>query len=492
MSDMEEEPEVSSQDEQDEEETPSRRPKPTADEKKAEGNAKFVEKDWRGAIESYSDAIELNNKDPALYSNRAAAYLNILNCSAALKDCEKAIALDPTFIKAYVRGAKAKMHKGDFNGATELLNTIKNRPEGKRDPTITKELKLVEEVRARLATLTSSIRDEKWDQALSELEFVNTHMGDCEQVQILACETLIGQGLFSKANSLASKLYRVNPSNPAIMTIRAIAAYYTQQVDSAMKLFRQVLDQDPDNRKCHKYFKLVRLLEKKKEEGNAFFKVGKNQEAIDAYTEALTVDPANKEYNAILLGNRAAALLKLKQPIPALRDCEKALELKSDYTKIILRKAQILTDLERYQDAVRDLENASKNDPQNAEIAKQLRQAQVELKKSKRKNYYKILEVQKNADTATIKRTYRKLALLHHPDKNNETPEAHKTAEAKFKDIQEAYDVLSDDAKRAKYDRGDDIEDLGGGGGDPSEMFQHFFRGGGGGGGHGGHSFHFG
>jgi len=221
--------------------------------------------------------------------------------------------------------------------------------------------------------------------------------------------------------------------------------------------------------------------------------VGKNQEAIDAYTEALTVDPANKDYNATLLGNRSAALLKLKQRIPALRDCEKALELKSDYTKIILRKAQILTELERYQDAVRELENAAKNDPQNQEIVQQLRQAQIELKKSKRKNYYKILEVQRDVDITAVKRAYRKLALLHHPDKNNETPEAHKTAEAKFKDIQEAYDVLSDAGQRAKYDRGDDLEDMGGGG-DPSEMFQHFFRGGGGGGGHGhgGHSFHFG
>lgn len=462
----------------------------TADEKKEEGNARFKDKDWRGAIESYSEAIALNPKEPALYSNRAAAYLNILRCTEAIQDCEEAIRLDPGFTKAYLRAAKAKLHKGDFAGAMNMLETIKNRPEGKRDPTVHREMKLVEEVKEKYHELSASIKEEKWDQALSELDFVNTHMADSEAVQIMACEILIGQGLFNKANSLASKLFRNNSSNPVIMTLRAIAAYYTNQVDSAMKLFRQVLDQDPDNRKCQKYFKLVRLLEKKKEEGNAFFKAGKNQEAIDAYTEALTVDPANKDYNATLLGNRAAALLKLKQLVPALRDCEKALELKSDYTKIILRKAQILTDLERYQDAVRALEHAAKEDPQNAELARQLKQAQLELKKSKRKNYYKILEVNKDADTATIKRTYRKLALMHHPDKNNETPEAHKAAEAKFKDIQEAYDVLSDDTKRMKYDRGDDLEEMMGGGPDPSEMFQHFFRGGGGGGG-GGHSFHF-
>lgn len=64
-------------------------------------------------------------------------------------------------------------------------------------------------------------------------------------------------------------------------------------------------------------------------------------------------------------------------------------------------------------------------------------------------NYYELLEIQKNADKESIKKAYRKLALKYHPDRNQGDSEA----EAKFKLINEAYEVLSDDEKKAIYDR---------------------------------------
>lgn len=63
------------------------------------------------------------------------------------------------------------------------------------------------------------------------------------------------------------------------------------------------------------------------------------------------------------------------------------------------------------------------------------------------KNYYSILGVSASASTAEIKRAYRKLAVLYHPDKNPD-PRAH----ALFQDVNEAYDVLSDPEKRQTYD----------------------------------------
>jgi curved DNA-binding protein len=65
------------------------------------------------------------------------------------------------------------------------------------------------------------------------------------------------------------------------------------------------------------------------------------------------------------------------------------------------------------------------------------------------KDYYKILGLNKNASKDEIKKTYRKLARQYHPDMNP----GDKTAEEKFKEINEAYEVLSDTAKREKYDR---------------------------------------
>ena len=66
------------------------------------------------------------------------------------------------------------------------------------------------------------------------------------------------------------------------------------------------------------------------------------------------------------------------------------------------------------------------------------------------KDYYKILDLPKNADDDTIKRSYKKLALKWHPDRN---PTDKELAERKFKEIAEAYEVLSDKNKRAIYDQ---------------------------------------
>src|SRR5262249_32525359 len=66
-----------------------------------------------------------------------------------------------------------------------------------------------------------------------------------------------------------------------------------------------------------------------------------------------------------------------------------------------------------------------------------------------KQDFYETLGVGKTADADELKRAYRKLAMQFHPDRNA----GDKTAEQKFKDISEAYDVLKDDQKRAAYDR---------------------------------------
>lgn len=120
-----------------------------------------------------------------------------------------------------------------------------------------------------------------------------------------------------------------------------------------------------------------------------------------------------------------------------------------------------------------------------------------------KRDYYEVLGVQKGADAAEMKKAYRKLAMKYHPDRNPDD----KSAEAKFKELNEAYDTLKDDQKRAAYDQfghagaqgfgGGGSGGFGGGGfgggfggaGAFSDIFEEMFGGGGfAGGGRGGSS----
>lgn len=67
-----------------------------------------------------------------------------------------------------------------------------------------------------------------------------------------------------------------------------------------------------------------------------------------------------------------------------------------------------------------------------------------------KRDYYDVLGVSKGATPDEIKQAYRKLAMKYHPDLNKENP---KDAEEKFKEVSEAYEVLADQEKRARYDR---------------------------------------
>lgn len=110
-----------------------------------------------------------------------------------------------------------------------------------------------------------------------------------------------------------------------------------------------------------------------------------------------------------------------------------------------------------------------------------------------KRDYYEVLGVPKDADSKVLKKAFRKLAMQYHPDRNPDDPEA----EAKFKEVGEAYEVLSDDQKRAVYDR-HGHQGLKGQGYNPGfqdmgDIFSHFgdifgdiFGGGGGGGRRGG------
>ncbi|EOO04138.1 putative small glutamine-rich tetratricopeptide repeat-containing protein a protein [Phaeoacremonium minimum UCRPA7] len=455
------------------------------------GNKFFKEKNYARAIEEYTKAVELQPNSATYLSNRAAAYMSAAKYEAALEDCRRAADLDPQNSKILLRLARIYTSLGQPEEAMITFERI-------RPPPSAKDMAQAREMQQHIQSAQRSLQDGTGSMVLHALDMAERLLGvgarKPRKWQLMRGEAHLKMGnvnSLGEAQNVAMAILRNNSQDPEALVLRGRALYAQGENDKAVQHFRKALSCDPDFRDAIKWLRIVQKLDRMKEEGNSEYKAGRWQAAIDKYSQALEIDPSNRGTNSKLLQNRALCLTKLKQYDEAIRDCEKAISLDPSYTKARKTKANALGAAERWEDAVREWKSIAELDPEDRTIQKEVKRAELELKKSQRKDYYKILAVAKDADDATIKKAYRKLAIVHHPDKNP----GDEQAEARFKDISEAYETLSDPQKRARYDSGDDLMDpsdmFGGGGGmaggiDPEILFSMMGGMGGGGGGGGG------
>jgi len=457
-----------------------------AEEKKCEGNQLYKQKLYREALRKYSEAIELCPQGVAFYGNRAACYLMLGQPKKALKDAETSTNLDPSFSKGWTRVVRCLVLLGETLNAKQAI--VKLVELGEDTSAEQKNIEMVEKMRDNS---TSAYQANDYRKSLWYLDKALEVATNSNALRTSRAECLALLGRFSEASETANTVLQFDQMNADAIYVRGLCLYYEDNVDKAFNHFIQVLKLAPDHLKAREIYKKAKFLKAKKEEGNDAFKNGNLVEAYTIYSDALKIDPCNKITNAKLYFNRATVASKQKKIEESIADCDKAIELDPNYTKAILRRAKSYMDLERYEEAVGDYENVTNKDRSNREFQHLLQEAKLELKKSKRKDYYKILGVDKNANEEDVKKAYKKRAMAHHPDRHSGATEAEKKDhEQKFKEVGEAYAILSDEQKRRMYDTGEDIEDEGHGfhDVDPNTIFQAFF----GGGGMGGHQFNYG
>ncbi|KAJ4374448.1 hypothetical protein N0V86_007313 [Didymella sp. IMI 355093] len=479
---------------------PTEMPTIDAEEYKAAGNKFFKIKDYPAAIKEYSKAIEADPKNATYYSNRAAAYISASRFVEALEDCRTADELDPDNMKIKLRLGRVYTSLGRPDEALQVYNSINATAKDMQPAVLMKKNLDMAEQTAKDGGGGSMVI-----YALNEAEKgLGVGVERPRKWQLLRGEAHLRMGnvnALGEAQNVAMSMLRNNNQDPDALVLRGRVLYAQGENDKAIQHFRQALSCDPDFKDAVKNLRMVQKLERMKEEGNTAFKSSRFQEAIDTYGKALEVDPSNKLTNSKILQNRALCHTKQKSWSSAIADCDKALELDPSYTKARKTRAKALGESGKWQEAVRELKAIQEENPSEPGIAKDIRNAELEEKKALRKDYYKILGIEKDATEQQIKKAYRKLAIVHHPDKNPGDEEA---AE-RFKEIQEAHETLSDEQKRERYDSGADLIDpsdmFGGGGGmggmggmgggiDP-EILMQMFGGGMGGGRGGGGGFHF-
>ena len=373
--------------------------------------------------------------------NRAAAYMGASRFSEALNDCRRAADLDRHNNRIMLRLARIYTSLGRPEEAIATFGRI-------QPPPSAKDMAPAREMLHYIKAAQSALRDgTAASMVLHPLDMAERQLGfgvtKPRKWQLMRGEALLKMGdvnSLGDAQNIAMSLLRSNNQDPEALMLRGRALYSQGENDKAIQHFRQALAFDPDLKDGLRWLRIVQRLDRMKEEGNAEYKAGRWQNAIDKYTAALEIDPTNKGTNSKILQNRALARIKLRLYDEAIADCEKSISLDPSYVKARKTKANALGQAERWEDCVREWKAIHELDPEDRTIAKEIRRAEIELKKSLRKDYYKILGLEKTADENQVKKAYRKLAIVHHPDKNP----GDKTAEARFKDISEAYETLSD------------------------------------------------
>jgi DnaJ family protein C protein 3 len=139
--------------------------------------------------------------------------------------------------------------------------------------------------------------------------------------------------------------------------------------------------------------------------------------------------------------------------------CDEALALNENSLFGLLSKANAHMEAENFDAAIGTLSKAKEHHPGAQQIPQLLQKAQVELKRSKTKDYYRVLGLTRDADELQIKGAYRKMVKLHHPDKAHKMGITKEDAERKMAQVNEAYEVLSDPELKQRYDQGDDPND---------------------------------
>ncbi|XP_027071442.1 dnaJ protein P58IPK homolog [Coffea arabica] len=442
-------------------------------------------------------ALDGKPGDAAALFQRVSESVKVKKYTEALDDLKAAIDADPALSEAYWHQASILRQLCRYEESEKSYNKFLELKPG--NSAAEKELSQLSQAQSALNSASNLFDSGDFTKALEYIDkVVLVFSPACSKAKMLKVRLLIATKDYSGAISEAGYLLKEDEDNLDALLLRGRAYYYLADHDVATRHYQKGLRLDPEHGELKKaYFGLKNLLKKTKSaEDNA--SKGKLRLAVEEYRAALALDPNHSAHNVNLHLGLCKVLVKLGRGSDAVSSCSEALEIDGELVEALVQRGEAKLLTEEWEGAVADLKLAAEKSPQDMSIREVLMKAERSLKLSQRKDWYKILGVSKTAPVSEIKKAYKKLALQWHPDKNVDNREE---AEAKFREIAAAYEVLGDEEKRTRYDSGEDIDDMGSGmggggfnpyGGGGQQFTFHFeggFPGGGFPGGFGG--FHF-
>jgi stress-induced-phosphoprotein 1 len=273
---------------------------------KAEGNTFFKAKDYESAIDKYTQAIALNDRDVTYFSNRSACYHALGKWAEAADDGRSCIMVDKNFVKGYFRQATALKSAGDISGASEACKR------GLGIDSSNKDLK------AMSKELDEMSRQKRVTDAISKGQ-----------------EELSSNDIAAAYKTIDGAL-RLDPSN--------------SQLKKLMDKIKPKYEKMEKDRKS-----ALSGPERIKEQGDSLFKNANFEGAIEQYTKAIdSIKDKGSDIALKCYGNRAACWKQLSNFDETIGDCSHVLEYRENDVKALIRRAQAFEACERYKFALQD------------------------------------------------------------------------------------------------------------------------------------------
>ena len=452
---------------------------------KEKGNALFKQKRYEDAIAYYNKAIKLNPNQEVLYSNKGTCEKCLKEYKEAIRDYEKALEINPKNTKNMNRLASVYIIKGKIGDAKIMQEKALNLEP--YNSTFKEQMTTIEKILEDEIKLEDKIKDKKFEDAEEVCKRLIEKVSDFSDLKLKYIQVLIENVKLTDALQYINKEinFEDKKNNEQFDYLTALCLYYDGQYEKAKKQIN-LMKSKGNSIDTKDLLNKVNTIESVKNKANDIFKQKKYEEAIEEYTKILEFDPSNKKFKSLILANRALCYQKLNKNVEALRDSNQSIKLNPFYARGYIKRGNVYMELKMFDDARADFQKAKDLDPNISGVEGYLNDANKKAESARKRDYYAILGIDKNADEKEIKRAYKKMAMKYHPDRNSESEESKKMAEKKFIDVNDAYSVLSDPKKRSMYDQGVDPlnpeEAQGGGmhfGGDASEILKMFFGGGG-------------
>ncbi|GJN06437.1 hypothetical protein PR202_ga24166 [Eleusine coracana subsp. coracana] len=357
------------------------------EEVKRAGNEQYKKGCFEEALRLYDRALAMCPDNAACRGNRAAALTGLRRFGEAVKECEEALRIDPSYGRAHQRLASLHIRLGHIEDALKHLSLASPQPD-------LLELHKLQTVEKHLGRCLDARKVGEWKSVLRESDAAIAAGADSSALLLAAkAEALLRLNLLDEADSAISSASKLDYSFSCFSDTKfcgflanAYLFFVHAQVDMALGRFDHAVSSidkaritDPGNTEVVTMHNKVKAVARARSLGNELFNSGKFSEACLAYGEGLKQHPTNK----VLYCNRAACRFKLGQWEKSVEDCNEALKIHPNYTKALLRRAASYGKMERWAESVKDYEVLRKELPSDTEVAEAYFHAQVALKSSR-------------------------------------------------------------------------------------------------------------